>query len=113
MGPIQDSDVRSIKERLFAFELEQIKHGEYLRVSPTRLKSWPEILEQARGYHRHQKQVIELYWNSREELTIEDGLVYKGYRLVIPAKERPGIIKSLHESHIGVEGTLRSARDIV
>ena len=29
VGPIQDSDVRSIKEQLFAFELEQIKHGEY------------------------------------------------------------------------------------
>jgi len=31
----QDSDVRSIRERLFAFELEQIKHGEDLSVSPT------------------------------------------------------------------------------
>ena len=38
VGPIQDSDVRSTKERLFAFELEQIKHAEYLSVSPTRLK---------------------------------------------------------------------------
>ena len=68
---------------------------------------------QARGYDRRQKQVIELYWNIREELTIEDGLEYKGHRLVIPAKERPGIIKSLHESYIGVEGTLGRARDIV
>ena len=57
-------------------------------------------------------QVIELYWNSGDELTIEDGLVYKGHRLVIPFKQRPGVVKSLHESHIGLEGTLRRACDI-
>ena len=28
-------------------------------------------------------------------------------------KERPNIVKRLHESHIGIEGTLRRARDIV
>ena len=38
----QDSDVRSIRERLFAFELEQIKHGEDLSVSPTRLEKLRE-----------------------------------------------------------------------
>lgn len=36
MSQTQDSDVRSIRERLFAFESEQIKHGEDLSVSPTR-----------------------------------------------------------------------------
>ena len=34
----QNSDVRSMREQLFAFELEQIKHGEDLSVSPTLLK---------------------------------------------------------------------------
>ena len=131
---VPNSDVRSIKERLFAFELEQIKRDEELTVSPTRLerlrketakdeelqilsnvirKGWPETLAQARENDKHQKQVIELYWNSRDELTIEDGLVYKGHCLVIPAGERSDIVKSLHESHIGVEGTLRRACDIV
>ena len=35
----QDSDVRSIRERLFAFELEQIKHGEDLSASPAFMSS--------------------------------------------------------------------------
>ena len=37
-SPVPNSDVCSIKERLFAFELEQIKHDEELTVSPTRLE---------------------------------------------------------------------------
>ena len=93
---VPSSDVRSIKELLFAFELEQIKHDEELTVSPTRLerlreetaedeelqilsnvirKGWTETLAQARENDKRQKQVIELYWNSWDELTTEDGLV--------------------------------------
>ena len=130
----QYSDVRSIRERLFVFELEQIKHDEDLSVSPTRLQKlreetaeeeelqilshgihggWPETRSEAHKYDRRRSQVIELYWNSRDELTIEDGLLYKGHRLVIPFKELSGFVKSLHESHLGIEGTLRRARDIV
>ena len=130
----QDSDVRSIRERLFAFELEQIKHGEDLSVSPTRLEKlreetakdeelqmlsdvihegWPETLSETPKYDRHQRQVMELYWNSRDELTMKDALVYTGHRLVIPFKEHSGVAKSLHKSHIGMAGTLRHERDIV
>jgi len=42
LSQTQDSDVRSIREQLFAFELEQIKHDEDLSVSPTRLKQLRE-----------------------------------------------------------------------
>ena len=80
-SPSQDSDVRSVRERLFAFELEQIKHDKDLTVSPTRLRrlreetaideelqilseiilqGWPESLTQASKYERPRKQVIEL-----------------------------------------------------
>ena len=93
---VPNSDVHCIKEQLFAFELEQIKHDEELTVSPTRLerlreetaedeelqilsnvirKGWTETLAQARENDKRQKQVIELYWNSWDELTTEDGLV--------------------------------------
>lgn len=78
----QDSDVRPIREQLFAFELEQIKHNEDLSVSPTRLKQlreetakdeelrilsdvihegWPKNLAEAHKYDSRLRQVIELY----------------------------------------------------
>ena len=82
VGQTQDSDVRSIRERLFDFELEQIKHGEDLSVSPTLLKSlreetakdeelqilsdvihegWPETLSETQNYDRRRRQVMEPY----------------------------------------------------
>ena len=133
--PTPQNDIRSIKERVFTLELEQMRHGEDVGVSPVRLKrlremtaedeellqiltnvigdGWPENVAQAREFDRRQKKVIELYWNRRDELTTDDGLLYRGHRLVIPAKERSNIVKSLHELHVGMEGTLRQARDIV
>ena len=132
--PTPQNDIRSIKEQVFALELEQIRHGEDVSVSPVRLKrlremtaededlqiltnvigdGWPETLAQAREFDMRQKQVIELYWNCRDELTTDDGLVHRGHRLVIPAKERSNIVKSLNKSHVGIEGTLGRARDIV
>ena len=70
-------------------------------------------MAQVREFDRRQQQVIDLYWNCRDDLATDHGLVYRGYRLVIPAKERSNIFKSLHESDDGIEGTLRRARDIV
>ena len=44
-------------------------------------------------------------------MTTDEGLVYKGHRQVIPTKERANIVNSLHESHIGIEGTLQRGFD--
>uniref|UniRef100_A0ABM0M4J4 Uncharacterized protein K02A2.6-like n=1 Tax=Saccoglossus kowalevskii TaxID=10224 RepID=A0ABM0M4J4_SACKO len=44
---------------------------------------------------------------------IDDGLVMKGLRLVIPTSLRAKYIALLHGGHPGVEATKRRARDIV
>ena len=41
--PTPQNDIRSIKERVFALELEQIRHGEDVSVSPVRLKRLREM----------------------------------------------------------------------
>ena len=132
-----DSDhceVHAVRKSSFASELEQLKHHEDVSVLARKLEAIRDATAQdeelqilietikvgsptsrsdVKKRSQRKRRVIELYWNSREELTTEDGLVYKGHRIVIPAAERPSTIKSLHESHIGVESTLRRARDIV
>ena len=54
--------------------------------------------------------VIAPYFSFRDELSIYDGLVFKGERL-IPKLMRPKMKERLHSSHIGVNGCLRRARE--
>ena len=51
------------------------------------------------------------YFNIRDELSIHDGLVYRGERIVIPVSLRSQMKKIIHNSHLGIESCLRRARD--
>ena len=46
--------------------------------------------------------VIQSYWTFTEELTIEDGIILKGTRIVIPAKKWEAILKLIYEGHLGL-----------
>ncbi|XP_074624389.1 uncharacterized protein LOC141882338 [Acropora palmata] len=45
---------------------------------------------------------IHPYFQLRDELSIYDGIIFKGLRCVIPQTSRPRIKAKLHDSHIGV-----------
>ena len=51
-------------------------------------------------------EVLKPYLQFKDELLAEDGLIFKGDRLVIPRMTRAGMIKQIHQGHIGVEGCL-------
>ena len=40
--------------------------------------------------------VLQPYWTFREEITVEDGLVWKGTRIVIPTKKHEAVLKFIH-----------------
>ena len=50
------------------------------------------------------------YFHCRDELSSQEGLIYRGERVVIPTALRKEMMKRIHSSHIGVEGCLRRAR---
>ena len=57
------------------------------------------------GWPKSIKQVppeLQPFWTFREELTVEDGLILKGTRIVIPNKQCKAILKLLHEGHLGL-----------
>ena len=58
-------------------------------------------------------QPIQHYWNYHGELAIEDGLIFKAHRLVIPTSQRAEYLKDLHAGHLGEEKTLLRARETV
>jgi hypothetical protein len=67
-------------------------------------KVWPVTKEEVSVSIRE-------YFPFREELTLQNGLIFKGERLVIPTSMRSEMLSKLHKSHIGVQGCLRRARE--
>ena len=68
------------------------------------------------GWPKNIKQVppeLQPYWTFREELTIEDGLILKGTRIVIPSKQQQAILKQLHDGHLGLNKCKLRAKETV
>jgi transposase InsO family protein len=59
------------------------------------------------------KTEIESFFPVRDELTVQDGLIWKSDRIVIPTVLRDEYIKKLHLGHPGIEATKRRARETV
>ena len=53
------------------------------------------------------------YYDVQDKLTVQDTLVFKGPLIVIPSTLRKEMIELVHATHIGTEGCLRRARDIM
>jgi len=58
-------------------------------------------------------QDVRQYWGFREHLSLDDGLVLYGSRIVVPASRRSDVLTRLHSSHQGIERTKRRARQAV
>ena len=48
------------------------------------------------------------YWNYRDELTVADGLILRGTRIVIPVSLQPDVLKQLHYAHPAEKCKLRA-----
>ena len=79
-------------------ELALLKHA-IMQVWPISIKQVPQVLQS--------------YWTFREELTVEDGLILKCIRIVIPAKNHEAVLKLIHEGHLGLNKCNVHAKDIV
>ena len=55
---------------------------------------WPHTVQEL------QKE-LQAYWTFREEMTVEDGLILKATRIVIPPSMRESTLLQLHEGHLG------------
>ena len=56
---------------------------------------------------------LHLYWNFRDELSVKDGLLTKGSRLLIPSTLRRKMLEQIHEGHQGIEKCMLKARELV
>ena len=56
---------------------------------------------------------MQAFWTFQEELTIEDGLISKGTRIVVPSMKQAEIHKLIHESHLGLTKCKLRAKETV
>ena len=67
---------------------------------------WPE--------KRHKLSLpLRTYWGYRDELSVEDGIILKGGRIVIPTSMQKDILNKLHTPHMGMEKTKLRAKSSV
>ena len=56
---------------------------------------------------------VRAYHNVRDELTVENGIIFRGQRCVVPSSLRREVVEKLHTAHMGIDACLRRARECV
>lgn len=95
--PISDKKLQEIKE------LTSIEMGD---LCDNIVKGWPE------DKWKLNKECGD-FWAHRDELSVNDGLIMKGERIVIPPSMRSEMLKNIHIGHMGIEKCRKRARDII
>ena len=69
-------------------------------------EGWPQTIKDC-------PHSIQSYWYFRDEITYEDGIIYKGTRIIIPKSERASTLKVLHMGHYAIDKMSLRARETV
>ena len=56
-------------------------------------------------------QELHTFWNYREDLSMENGLITKGARLLIPSTLRKKVLEQIHNGHLGIEKSACSKQE--
>ena len=75
-------------------------------LTQTIYRGWPDKQEKC-------PEALHDYWNFREELTVEDGLILKGDCIVVPPTLRKEFLSIIHQGHLGQKKCLLRVRTSV
>ena len=106
-------------------DLEQVHMSSFLPITERRLNIIKVATEQDETMQRLKSVIVNgwpeekgdvplsvtPYFSFRDELTITDGIILKGNRVVIPSVLRKEMKDKIHSSHLGAESCIRRARE--
>ena len=101
-NPVQAMKIST--ERLEQLQCCTGQDESFQTLKTTILSGWPSQRDQAAVNIRE-------YWNYRDELSVHNGILFKGSRVIFPRVLRPEVMSKIHSSHLGIEACLRKARD--
>lgn len=91
---------------LIKFQEETVNDSDLQAVKSLIQSGWPE---NPKGLNP----VIMPFFHIRDELATQEGLIFRGDRLVIPKSLRKQMLSELHSAHQGIESTTRRARETI
>ena len=94
------------RERLTEIEKATDKDNVMMKLKARIITGWPEKLADL-------EPELKPYFSYRDELTLQDGLIVRGDRIVIPASMRLEVKRKVHAGHMGINSCIRRARDLV
>lgn len=74
------------------------------RLAKVVMKGWPKNKTDV-------PEEIQPFYQFREEISMQDGILFKGDKVIIAQPLKGSMMEKLHSSHIGIQGCLRRARD--
>ena len=87
-------------------ELQNATEAELPELCSTIIQGWPNDKVKV-------PKAVQPYWNSRSELTVLDGIILKGNRIVVPPSMRSHMMNLIHESHLGIVKCKQRAREVL
>ena len=115
------------EEQEFIRAVENVNMTKHLSISPERLQEFQEktrddaTLQDLKknienGWPDQRNKVLprtRAYYKFRDELSVQDGILFKSERVIVPISMRAQMLEKIHSSHIGSEGCLRRAREVI
>ena len=105
LSPIPDKEshleqsiyaVQFTHDKLQQLKLESESDPEVTAIRNIIIDGWPDSAKQLPKNLRE-------FWSCKDELSVEDGLVLKGERVLIPTNVRSYILRNIHAGHQGME----------
>ncbi|XP_064423636.1 uncharacterized protein K02A2.6-like [Latimeria chalumnae] len=94
------------EERLIKFKVETSEDPKLNQLKDIVLNGWPDQRSAVEPSIRE-------YWNYRDEISMNEGLLLKGDKLIVPDSMRKEMLDKLHSSHFGIEKCRIRAGDIL
>lgn len=92
------------KKRLEEIQRETKNDTNLQTLKDVILAGWPNSIAEIPTHIRD-------YWPFKEELGVQNGVILKAQRVVIPKNMRPEMLTKIHASHLGIQACLRKAKD--
>ena len=103
--PVNAVNMISVSKKKYS-EMQELTQIELETLYSVIVEGWPELRSDS-------PMEIRQYWDSRDQLSVLDGIIYKGNSIVISPSLRADMLKLVHKSHLGMVIWKQRTREVM